>query len=167
MQEKGASAFEVGAKVIYPTHGLGVIEKIETRKFSGVDSAFYVIRIKKKGMTIMAPINSANQVGVRTIIPKRDVPKVIDILKDGEAECHEPNWNKRQKTYQEKIKSGSLFEVATVFKTLFTLKESKGLSFVEQQVFENAYQLIVTELAEAKGVGEDKAMKIVDKALSC
>ncbi len=160
------NGFQVGSKVIYPNHGLGVIEKIENRKISGTAAAFYIIRIQKNGMTIMAPINSAVCVGMRQIISKRDVPKIIKILENGGVDSYEPNWNKRQKIYQEKIKTGSLFEVASVYRTLFLLKESKGLSFVEQQVFENAHHLVISELAEAKGIGQDKAVKLVDKAVS-
>ncbi len=166
MTQKFDIAFKVGSKIIYPNHGLGVIEKIERRKVSGTANSYYIIRIRKGSMTIMAPIKTAKDVGMRDVISKSDVPKIMKILKNGISEIFEPNWNKRQKTYLDKIKTGSLFEVATVYRALHKLKESKGLSFVEQQVFENAHQLVISELAEAKGVGEDKVMKLVDKALS-
>ena len=166
MRKKSRSTFKVGSKVIYPNHGLGVIEKIEERKVSGTADAFYVIRIRKGAMTIMAPTKTAENMGLRDIIAKTEVPKIMRILKNGIAETFEPNWNKRQKTYIDKIKTGSLSEVATVYRALHKLKESKGLSFVEQQVFENAHHLVISELAEAKGVGEDKVVKLVDRALS-
>jgi len=160
------NSFKVGAKVVYPTHGLGIIEKIEELSVSGAIAAFYIIRIKSKEMTIMAPINSAVSAGMRSIISKREVPKMMRILKNGIAESFEPNWNKRQKNYLDKIKTGCVFEVASVYRALFKLKMSKGLSFVEQQVFENAHPLVISELAEAKGIAENRAAEIVNKALS-
>ena len=165
MRQKFDRSFEVGARVIYPTHGLGIVEKIESREVCGDDCACYVIRFSGKGMTIMAPVSNASTMGIRSIISSRDVPKIMRILKNGVAEDFEPNWNKRQKNYMDRIKSGSLCEVASVYRVLFKQKQTKNLSFVEQKVFENAYQLIVSEIAEAKGVCEDKAVKMVDKAL--
>ncbi|HJM83216.1 MAG TPA: CarD family transcriptional regulator [Nitrospinota bacterium] len=165
MQRKLRGGFPIGSKVVYPSHGLGVIERIEKREISGGNTSFYVIRIPKKGMTIMAPIKHASSAGVRCVIAKNDVPKVMKILKSSSYDDHEPNWNKRQKSYFDRIKTGSIFEVASVLKTLNRFKINKGLSYVEQQVFENAYQLIISELAEAKGVEEEKIIKTVTKAL--
>lgn len=158
--------FEVGSKIVYPSHGLGTIEKIESRKVSGMTEACYIIRLQNSGMTIMAPIKSAKSVGLRGIIKKREVNKIMKILKNGEDSKIEPNWNKRQKSYLEKIKSGSIFEVASVYRDLFTLRATKGLSFGEQQVFDNAQKLIVSEIAEAKGIQEGKAEKMLYEALS-
>lgn len=166
MPAKSLDEFKVGSKVIYPSHGLGTIEKIEKREVSGASAAFYIIRLQKNGMTIMAPIKSASDVGLRGIISKSEIPKVMKILKNGMIENYERNWNKRQKSFLEKIKSGCLYEVAAVYRTLAYLRENKGLSFVEQQVFENAEQLIISEIAEAKGVAEDQVVKMMDKALS-
>ncbi|MGK7344219.1 MAG: CarD family transcriptional regulator [Candidatus Nitrospinota bacterium M3_3B_026] len=166
MPEEPEAVFQVGSKIIYPSHGLGVVEKIENRDMSGLDESCYVIRLKNSGMTIIAPIKTAGAIGMREIIRKREVPKIMSILKNGGSCAIEPNWNKRQKSYMEKIKSGSIFEVASVYRDLFTLRTTKGLSFGEQQVFDNAHSLIVSELAEAKGINESKAEKMLDKALS-
>jgi len=159
-------AFSIGSKVIYPSHGIGTITKIESGKSAGLDESCYIIRFTTSGMTIMAPVKSAKMVGMRKVIQKREVPKIMRILKDSGAEKIESNWNKRQKTYLEKIKSGSIFEVASVYRDLFLLKEKKGLSFGEQQVFDNAHKLVVSEIAEAKGIQEDKASVLLTKALS-
>jgi len=167
LREIARNGFKVGSKVIYPSHGLGIIEKIEEREVAGSEDAFFIIRLQKNGMTIMAPIRSAQVVGLRQIIATKEVPKIMRILRNGVADQDlEPNWNKRQKAFLDKIKTGSLTEVASVYRTLFKLKESKGLSFVEQQVFENAHHLIVSEIAEAKGINEDKAVKLVGQALA-
>ncbi|MDH5677839.1 MAG: CarD family transcriptional regulator [Nitrospinota bacterium] len=158
--------FKVGSRVVYPSHGLGTIEKIEQLKVSGMADAFYIIRLRKSGMTIMAPTRSAGSLGLRSVITKKEVPKILSILGNGIMDNVEPNWNKRQKRFLEMIKTGALSDVAHVYRALFKLKASKGLSFVEQQVFDNAYELIVSEIAEAKGVDKDKAAIMVGKALS-
>ncbi|VAX25722.1 hypothetical protein MNBD_NITROSPINAE02-20 [hydrothermal vent metagenome] len=165
-QQDVMDCFEVGEKIIYPSHGLGVIEKIEEQSSSGMSELCYVIRFENSGMKIMSPIRSAKNVGLRHIIRKQDVPKIIRILQSDETDNIESNWNKRQKIYLEKIKTGSIFEVTSVYRDLFVLKEKKGLSFGEQQVFDNAHRLVVSEIAEAKGILEEKASKLLDKALT-
>ncbi|MDH4182990.1 MAG: CarD family transcriptional regulator [Nitrospinota bacterium] len=165
MPDKSFSRFKVGAKIVYPSYGLGVVEKIEQLKMSGNADAFYIIRLRKNGMTVMAPMRSADSIGLRCVINKKEIPKILAILGNGLMENIEPNWNKRQKLFLEMIKTGALTNVAKVYRALFKLKESKGLSFIEQQVFDNAYELIVSEIAESKGIGKDKAAELVGKAL--
>jgi len=165
MPDKSLSRFKVGAKIVYPSYGLGVVEKIEQLKMSGNADAFYIIRLRKNGMTVMAPMRSADSIGLRCVINKKEIPKILAILGNGLMENIEPNWNKRQKLFLEMIKTGALTNVAKVYRALFKLKESKGLSFIEQQVFDNAYELIVSEIAESKGIGKDKAAELVGKAL--
>lgn len=165
MSNKSLTKFKVGTKVIYPSYGVGTVEKIEKLEVSGGDDAFYIIRLRKNGMTIMAPTRSADSIGLRGVISTKDIPKILSILGEGINFDIEPNWNKRQRKFLEMIKTGALSEVAHVYRSLFILKESKGLSFVEQQVFDNAYELIVSEIAESKGIERDKAAQLVGEAL--
>ena len=165
MSKKLLDNFGIGEKVVYPSHGIGTIDKIENKSMSGLKISCYIISFTS-GMTIMAPVNSAGSVGLRSVISKRDVTKVLKVLKGGLNGTIESNWNKRQKTYLDKIKSGSIFEVASVYRDLSFLRGHKGLSFGEQQVFDNAHKLIVSEIAEAKGVHEEKAVKMINSALS-
>jgi len=162
---KSGQKFSVGAKVVYPSHGIGTIARIDGKDVSGFAEPCYVISFKS-GMTIMAPLTSSATVGLRRVISRRQVTKVMTILKDSGADAIESNWNKRQKTYQEKIKSGSIFEVALVLRDLYSLRTSKGLSFGEQQVFDNARKLIVSELAVAKGAPEATIIEMIDDALT-
>lgn len=163
--EKLDAKFGLGSKIVYPSHGLGVIEQIEDKTIAGSCEACYVIRFHASGMTITAPVRGADSVGMRRIIRKQDVPKVMKILRDETEAGVESNWNKRQKTYLEKIKSGSIYEVAAVYRDLRSLRNGKGLSFGEQQVFDNAHKLIVSEIAEAKGLTEEKVVKLIDDTL--
>jgi CarD family transcriptional regulator len=166
MKSSAIYEFGVGSKVIYPAHGIGTIERVEKCAIGGDPEPCYFIRFQKSGMIITAPIRSAGTVGLRCVISKKDVTKVFKILKDDRSETMESNWNKRQKVYLEKIKSGSLFEVASVYRDLYFLRTTKGLSFGEQQVFDNAHKLIVSEIAESKGVGEEKVVKMLNDALT-
>jgi len=166
MKGISVSVFPVGSKVIYPSHGIGIVEKLENRDVAGSTEPCYVIRFQRSGMTIMAPVRSSISVGLRGVIPRREVSKIMKILKDEKGNPIESNWNKRQKLYLEKIKTGSIFEVAGVYRDLYFLRNTKGLSFGEQQVFDSARQLIVSEIAESKGIREDKAEEMLMEALT-
>lgn len=148
--------FKKGDKAVYPAHGVGVIEDIKCKVISGNKRNFYVLRILDKEMTIMIPTDNADHVGLRGIIQKKDVPKVFRILgeKNGKIDCQ--TWNRRYREYMEKIKSGSVFEVAEVLRDLVQLKGDKDLSFGERQMLDLAQNLLVKELSIAKNMTEEK-----------
>ena len=148
--------FKVGDRAVYPAHGVGVIEDIQCKMIEGCKRMFYVLRIMEKDMTIMIPKDNAKNVGLREIIGKKDVPKVFRILteKNGKIDCQ--TWNRRYREYMEKIKSGSVFEVAEVLRDLFYLKGDKDLSFGERQMLDLAQNLLVKELSIAKNMSEEK-----------
>ncbi|HSR13192.1 MAG TPA: CarD family transcriptional regulator [Thermodesulfobacteriota bacterium] len=148
--------FKVGDKAVYPAHGVGIIEDIQCKVIGGSKRTFYVLRIMEKDMTIMIPKENVDSVGLREIINKRDVPKVLRILsqRNGKIDCQ--TWNRRYREYMEKIKSGSVFEVAEVLRDLVHLKCDKDLSFGERQMLDLAQNLLVRELAIAKNISEDK-----------
>lgn len=160
--------FKIGSKVVYPAHGIGIIEGIEEKAIGGMTQQFYMIRILDNGMVIIVPKSNILNVGIREVIKRKDVTKVIDILKESPANgdtFKEENWNRRHREYIDRIKTGSVYEIAKVYRKLFFLKSHKELSFGERQVFDNMHQLIVSEIALAKGIGEDNAEKIVAGAL--
>ena len=148
--------FKIGDKAVYPAHGVGVIEDIKCKVISGNKRTFYVMRILDKDMTIMIPTDNAKIVGLREIIAKKEVPKVFRILSErcGEVDCQ--TWNRRYREYMDKIKSGSVFEVAEVLRDLFLLKCDKDLSFGERQMLDLAQNLLVKELSIAKNMAEEK-----------
>ena len=130
--------FKVGDMAVYPTHGVGIIESIESKEISGNKHTFYVLRVLGNGMTIMIPTNNAEAVGLRQIISQKQVPKVYKIL------------NRRYREYIEKIKTGSIFEVAGVLRDLFLLRLGKDLSFGERRMLDTARNLLITELSIVK-----------------
>jgi len=148
--------FKIGDKAVYPAHGVGVIEDIKAKVISGTKQTFYVLRILEKDMTIMIPRDNIKNVGLREIINKKDVPKVFRILseKNGKIDCQ--TWNRRYREYMEKIKSGSVFEVAEVLRDLIHLRCDKDLSFGEKQMLDLAQSLLIKELSIAKNMTEEK-----------
>jgi len=148
--------FKIGDKAVYPAHGVGVIEAIKAKVISGTKQTFYVLRILEKDMIIMIPRDNIKNVGLREIINKKDVPKVFRILseKNGKIDCQ--TWNRRYREYMEKIKSGSVFEVAEVLRDLIHLRCDKDLSFGEKQMLDLAQSLLIKELSIAKNMTEEK-----------
>jgi CarD family transcriptional regulator len=146
--------FEVGEVAVYPGHGVGRIESIEEKEFSGTKQSFYIIRILDTDMTIMIPLDGAKNAGLRMVIEACDVCRVYDILKDKNIVHDNSPWNRRYKEYMERIKSGSIYEVATVLKELYNLRYWKELSFGEKKMFEMARNLITKELSMSLGTEE-------------
>ena len=147
-------SFKVGDKAVYPAHGVGEVTAIENRSIGGMEQTFYILRILENGMKIMVPINNVRQVGLREVISKAKVEKVFKILKMKNLSVDTTTWNRRYREYMEKIKTGSVFEVAEVLRDLYILKTDKDLSFCELKLLDTARSLLVRELAEARGCDE-------------
>ncbi|MCX7966307.1 MAG: hypothetical protein N2596_06755 [Syntrophorhabdaceae bacterium] len=155
--------FEVGEVAVYPGHGVGRIESIEEREFSGTKQAFYVMRILDTDMTIMVPVDGSKNSGLRSVINSSEVKKVYEILKDKNVVHDNAPWNRRYKEYMEKIKSGSIFEVAMVLRELYSLKVWKELSFGEKKMFEIARNLITKELSIALTKDENEVEEEIEE----
>ena len=158
--------FKVGDLAVYPAHGVGVIEKIETQEISGCRQDFYVMRILDNDMIIMIPTNNVDNVGLREIIPQTDVPKLYSILKKRNIQVDNQTWNRRYREYMEKIKTGSVFEVAEVYRDLLMLKLEKDLSFGERKMLDTARNLLVKEISLAKQVQEEQVERDLDRIFS-
>lgn len=156
--------YKIGNTVVYPSHGLGVIEAIEEKSLMGMKQKFYILKIMEKGTRIMIPCNNADKVGLREVIQSDDVRKVVKVLKE-KPKTILPNWNKRYRESVEKIKSGSIYEVAAVFRNLSLLSKDKELSFGEKKMLCETRHLISSEISQAKGISEQQAEKILDTAL--
>jgi len=138
--------FSEGDLAVYPTHGVGVIRKIETRSVGGAERAFYVLEIIGSKVLIMVPTSGAS-CGLRALLPLDQVDEVIGILEDHSICLEGATWNRRYREYMDKIKTGSLFEVAAVLRDLFLLSIDKDLSYGEKKMFDTAKNLVVTELS--------------------
>jgi Transcriptional regulators, similar to M. xanthus CarD len=148
--------FKVGDLAVYPAQGVGVIEAIESREYMGSKKLFYVMKIMSNDMKIMIPTDSAESVGLREIIAEGEIPKVYEILRNKDVTIDKQTWNKRYKEYLDKIKTGSVFEIARVLRDLFILKSDKNLSFGERKMMDTAKSLLVKEISVASHAEETK-----------
>ena len=151
--------FKVGDLAVYPAHGVGVIESIESKLISGTRQDFYIMRILDNEMIIMIPLDNVISVGLRQVIDAKQVPKIFDILKERDIVPDSQTWNRRYREYMEKIKTGSVFELAEVLRDLFILREDKELSFGERKMMDTARTLLVKEISIAKDLDESQVEK--------
>lgn len=154
--------FDVGDMAVYPAHGVGVIQSIEHRRVGEREQSFYVMRILDNNMVIMIPTATSNNVGLRNIISSDDVEKVFYILKEKDVEIGTQTWNRRYREYMEKIKTGSVFEVAAVLRDLYLLQEDKELSYGERKMMDTAKSLLVKELSIANKMDELQVEKDIE-----
>ncbi len=141
-----ASALKVGDNAVYPGHGVGRVLSIDTKEIMGTKHSFFTIEIIETGMKIMIPATNLQNVGLRPIISESEAQEVIRILKTNEAKVDNQTWNRRYREYMEKIKTGSVFEIAEVLRDLFLLKVDKELSFGERKLLDTARGLLLKEL---------------------
>lgn len=158
--------FDVGQMAVYPAHGVGVIESIEHRNVGGSEQSFYVMKILKNNMVIMIPTATSTNVGLRSIISPKEVNDVFDILQEKDVEIGTQTWNRRYREYMEKIKTGSVFEVAAVLRDLYLLQEDKDLSYGERKMMDTAKGLLVKELSIANKTEECEVEEKIERIFS-
>lgn len=158
--------YKLGDLAVYPAHGVGVIERIEHQEISGCQQDFYVMRILDNNMIIMIPTNNVDNVGLRDIICQTDIPKLYSVLEKTDVIIDNQTWNRRYREYMDKIKAGSIFEVAEVYRDLLILKVDKDLSFGERKMLDTARNLLVKEISLAKKVHEEQIEKDLDRIFS-
>jgi CarD family transcriptional regulator len=146
--------FHVGDNAVYPGHGVGEVTSIETKEIMGSKQTFYSIRIMESGMKIMVPKSNVTNVGLRPIISKDEAGRVIEILKQKNVKIDNQTWNRRYREYMEKIKTGSVYEIAEVLRDLFLLRVDKELSFGERKMLDTARSLLFKELSLATSQSE-------------
>ena len=140
---------KVGDKAVYPGHGVGQITSIEEKSIMGNSLTFYSIKIIESGTKIMVPENRIKTIGVRPIISKKEALKVMDILSEKIINKQKPvkNWQKRHQSYMDKIKTGSIYEIAEVVRDLNSIKADKELSYGEKRMMDKAKHMVLSELS--------------------
>jgi CarD family transcriptional regulator, regulator of rRNA transcription len=156
--------FEVGDKVIYPNHGLGIVERIEEKTILGTTCGFYHLRIVANDTTVLVPVTNVDGVGLRRAISDAEVERLFGLLGDGKIDNHQ-NWKGRFKDNSDKMRSGSIYEVADVLKSLTFLAKSKSLSFREKRMLDRAKFLIISEVSEVMRENAASIEGRVDRAL--
>lgn len=156
--------FNVGDKIVYPMHGAGTIYAIEKKNILNEEQDYYIISMPGE-VKVMVPTQKAEEIGVRNIIDKNDVSKVLNILEEDETEMSD-NWNKRYRDNMDKMKSGDIYEVADVVRNLSFKQKEKGLSTGEKKMLNNAKQILVSELVLAEHVPQAEIEKIVENKIN-
>jgi len=156
--------FELGDKVIYPNHGLGIVERIEDKTILGTTCGFYHLRIVANDTTVLVPLSNVDGVGLRRAISDEEVERVFGLLGDGKIDNHQ-NWKGRFKDNSDKMRSGSIYEVADVLKSLTFLAKSKSLSFREKRMLDRAKFLVISEVSEVMHESAPSIEAQVDRAL--
>lgn len=153
-------AFKKGDKVVYPGHGVAVIEDVQVRAISGIERKFFVLRtLGFEKTTIMIPVENVGAVGLRRVVGRDMVDKIYRVLRQRKVEVDSQTWNRRYRDYTDKIKTGSPLEVAKVLRDLLVLKGDKELSFGERKMLDTARSLLVKELSIASEDREEKIME--------
>jgi CarD family transcriptional regulator len=139
--------FQIGDKVIYPNHGLGVIEGIEEKTILGTTCGFYHLRIAANDTTVLVPLNNVEGVGLRRAIADGEVDRLFKLLGDGKIDSQQ-NWKGRFKDNSDKMRTGLIYDVVDVLKSLTFLSRSKSLSFREKRMLDRARFLVISEVSE-------------------
>ena len=159
--------YKIGDKVVYPNHGVGIIEQINFGILNGRTEKYYMLKIYASGLKVMVPASNAISVGLRPVIRNGETLKVLSFLEKGKPNSHH-DWKHRFKENSERMRTGALIEVAAVLKSLVSLSRTKPLSFREKKMLERAKFLLVSELATARNTSpetmEDALIKSLAKA---
>ncbi len=157
--------FKVGDKVVYPNHGVGVIEQVARKAVGEVESRFYCLRILSTDSTVMVPVDNTEAVGLRKVLTRRQTTDVIKVLRDGAVTTYD-DWKGRFQANSDKMRTGDIRAVAEVLKSLTVLNEAKPLSYRERRMLDRARFLLSSELGEALGKGSDEMEGKIDEALA-
>ena len=157
--------FKLGEKVVYPNHGVGLIEQISFGYVNGKSERFYMLRIASSGLKVMVPQSNVESVGLRPVIRSTQAGAVLSFLEKGRSDSHH-DWKHRFKENSDRMRTGSLMEVAVVLKGLVALSRTKPLSFREKKMLDRAKHLLVTELATVRNTTEQTVEGNIVRALA-
>ena len=164
MSSNGNGVFHIGDRVVYPNHGVGIIEQIGSRTMGAQSERYYLLNIKSSNLKVTVPFHSVEAVGLRPVVKNGEIKKILEFLSDGEGGS-DADWKDRFKENSDRMKGGSLLEVAEVFKALLIIQMSKPLSFREKKMLERARSMLILETSVARGVSEEGAIALIEKAL--
>ena len=156
--------FQLGDKVIYPNHGLGIVERIEEKTILGTTCGFFHLRIVANDTTVLVPVANVDGVGLRKAIDDAEVERLFSLIGDGKIDNHQ-NWKGRFKDNSDKMRTGSIYDMADVLKSLTFLSKSKSLSFREKRMLDRAKALIISEVSEVMRLKALEVEEQVDRAL--
>ena len=136
---------KIGDKFVYPMHGAGEITEIEENEVGGVKSSYYIMRLPVGDMKLMLPVDKVEEVGLRELIKPAQVEEVAKVLQ-AESESLQISWNKRYHMNLERLKTGNIFDAATVARNLTRQNSKKKVSSGEKKLLDLSRQILITEL---------------------
>lgn len=160
--------FTPGQLVVYPAQGVGKIERIDSQQVCGVQTEFFIVNILTSNITLMVPIKSAANVGLRSLASPAEAEDAMAMLKDlsKPAPVVGQNWNRRQREYNERLKQGTLQAVAGIIKELVLISCAKELSFGEKRLLEQAMNFVSLELAHIWDCPPEEVVKRINELFS-
>ncbi len=161
----GDHVFNIGDKVVYPNHGVGIIEQISSRTLGASVEKVYMLKIPASNLKVTVPFANVGSVGMRHIVRNLEVQKIVDYLSTGEC-VNAADWKDRFKENSDRMRTGSLTDVAAVLKSLLILGQDKSLSFREKKMLERARYLLVSEIAISRDCKEELIEQALTKALT-
>ncbi len=156
--------FRKGDTVVHPEHGAAVIQELREKEFLGEKRTYLVLRVAYGDLTLLIPVDSTEQVGLRQVVSKNEVKKVLKVLTEDESSMA-ANWSRRFKNNMEKLHSGDPYQVAEVLRNLAIREREKGLSAGEKRMILKARQILISELSYATAKTEDQAELMIDEVL--
>ena len=157
--------YRLGDKIVYPMHGAGVIESVEEKEVLGEKKKYFIIKMPVNEMKLMIPVDNVENIGVRKIISTEEVKEVFDILKE-DSSLNKLNWNKRYRANMDRMKSGDIFEVARIVRSLTYRDQEKGLSTGEKKMLSNAKQILISELILAEDSSSEEIETRINSIIS-
>jgi len=158
--------FSVGDKVVYPHHGAGVVEKVEIKDIEGEKKRYFILSLCNGDLKITVPEESTENVGLRSVIPRKEVKSVFEVLNQKQSQMPS-NWNHRYKKNRDKIRSGDVYQVAEVVRNLSIREREKGLSTGEKRMLNQARQILLSEIIYVLNIDDEKAARMLDEVFSC
>ena len=158
--------FSIGDKAVYPAQGVAEVVGIDIKEINDCVMSFYVLKVLGSEMQILVPKDKADQVGLRSVATDEEIEEVLEILGEQDIHIDKQTWNRRYRGFMEKIKTGSLFEVAEVFRDLYRLKSTKPLSFGERRMLDTAKTLIVKEMSVVREITAEQVEEQLEKAFA-
>jgi CarD family transcriptional regulator len=162
---KKMHAFEAGQNIVYPAHGVGRVVEVSSEVIAGFDLELYVIHFEKERMTLRAPVNRAEKMGMRPLATTALMDEVMDLIA-GRAKIKRTMWSRRAQEYEAKINSGDILSVAEVVRDLYKPQTTSEQSYSERQIYEMALARLVPEAAIVMGMIEPEAQRLIEEAMT-
>ncbi|WP_058989640.1 CarD family transcriptional regulator [Anaerococcus rubeinfantis] len=156
--------FKIGDKIVYPMHGAGIIDSVQTKEFLGEEKEYFILKMPIGNMDISIPKANINKMNIRDVISKKEGEEILAILEEDPEDLNS-NWNLRYRENQEILKTGDIFKIAVMVRDLVALDDDKGLSTTEKKLLNRARRIMASELVMSGSLEKDEAEKMIDESI--